>query len=336
MFNKITSRFIQWLTKEEEYHGLPLCDFEKIRYEIKPGDVLLIEGRSRVSEVIKSITQSSWSHAALYIGRLNDIDDPVQRRIASDNFDGPPDTPLIIEGLMGHGTVISALTSYKKEHIRICRPQGLSHNDAQRVIGYAIARLGSDYNVRQILDLARFLFPWTILPRKYRSSLFVKNIGLSTKTVCSSMIAEAFNSVEFPILPLAKKTANKGIELIRRNPLIYTPRDFDYSPYFKIIKYPFIEFADSAMYHNLPWNRDGLVSNDKFGITEEKQTINIEGITSDYQGHIHLASQTEESHPESIKDKAREKIKEGFTSLKKFKDNHFHHNNSSDDNPPPV
>lgn len=76
------------------------------------------------------------------------------------------------------------------------------------------------------------------------------------------MIAEAFNSVEYPILPLIKKHDYKGFELIKRNPRLFTPKDFDYSPYFEIIKHPFIEFADHALYRHLPWNRDGLVSND--------------------------------------------------------------------------
>jgi len=280
----ISNFFIDWLTKEEEYRGIPLCDFERIRYELRPCDVILVEGRSRVSEVIKLITQSSWSHAALYIGRLHDIEDPAHRRVASEHFNCPPDTPLIIEGVMGKGTIITPLNIYKKDHIRICRPRGLSHADSQRVIGYAIAKLGTDYDVRQILDLARFLFPWTILPRRFRSSLFATKIGASVRTVCSSMLAEAYNSVEFPILPLAQKHATKGIELIRRNPRLHTPRDFDYSPYFDIIKYPFVDFADGAMYRHLPWNRDGLISNDEVGITEVPQTASFHGVTTDYRG----------------------------------------------------
>ena len=35
---------------------------------LAPGDVLLVEGNTRVSGAIKYLTQSTWSHAALYIG----------------------------------------------------------------------------------------------------------------------------------------------------------------------------------------------------------------------------------------------------------------------------
>jgi len=270
MFSKlsrwIADTFIHWLTIERPYNGIPLCDFERICYEVRPCDVLLIEGRSRVSDIIRSITQSSWSHAALYIGRIHDVEDPKLRNLLAAHFQGTPDTQLIVEGIMGQGTVVNKLSNYNKDHIRLCRPRGLARKDAQNVMSYAIHRLGSPYDVGHILDLARFLLPWTILPKHYRSRLFEHHAGENTKTVCSSMIAEAFASVEFPILPLVKQHAEQGIELIARNPKLYTPRDFDYSPYFDIIKYPFVEFADYAMYRKLPWNREGLISHDNVGI----------------------------------------------------------------------
>ena len=65
-----------WLTKDGPTADSPLCDFNRLCYEMRPGDVVLVEGRSRVSEVIKIISQSPWSHSALYVGRLCDIHDP--------------------------------------------------------------------------------------------------------------------------------------------------------------------------------------------------------------------------------------------------------------------
>ncbi len=35
---------------------------------LQPSDVLLVEGTSRLSTAIKYLTQSTWSHAALYVG----------------------------------------------------------------------------------------------------------------------------------------------------------------------------------------------------------------------------------------------------------------------------
>src|SRR6267154_580406 len=43
-------------------------DAEALRATLKPGDVLLVEGNNHISGVIKYLTQSTWSHAALYVG----------------------------------------------------------------------------------------------------------------------------------------------------------------------------------------------------------------------------------------------------------------------------
>src|SRR5215467_12148368 len=40
----------------------------KLREHLRPGDVVLVEGDQRISQVIRYLTQSSWSHSALYIG----------------------------------------------------------------------------------------------------------------------------------------------------------------------------------------------------------------------------------------------------------------------------
>lgn len=285
---RFTSKFlINWLTKEKDPSRFPLCDFERICYEVRPCDVLLIEGRSRVSDVIKLITQSSWSHSALYLGRLHDLEDPVLREKAKQFCpDEYLDSQLVVEGVLGKGTVLTPIQEYCQDHIRICRPRGLSPRDSQSVLSYALNRLGTDYDVRQIFDLARLLFPWTIMPRHFRSKLFRHHPGATTKTVCSTVIAEAFNSVDFPILPHIQQDEQKGIELIYRNPKLYTPKDFDYSPYFEIIKYPFVSFDD--YYRKLPWNKDGLISNDGVGISKAPETAKIKSNPMISQGQAPL------------------------------------------------
>ncbi len=275
----LNNKFTDWLTEDRPVPDFPICDFERIRYELRPCDVILTEGRSRVSDVIKYATQSTWSHAALYIGRIHDIEDPQVRSLALDHFNGPPDTQLLVEGILGRGTVISPLTFYRQDNIRICRPCGLSPADAQRVIANAVQRLGDKYDVRQILDLARFLLPWTFFPRKWRSSLFTDS--QSTRTVCSTMIGEAFHSVHFPILPHIKRHEETGIELFNHNPRLYTPRDFDYSPYFEIIKFPFVGFDAQPAYRTLPWNKEGIVIRGNEREKKKKRKKNDIGTSSD-------------------------------------------------------
>jgi hypothetical protein len=256
LIERLKAAILEWLRTDPPDFGHLLCDFDRIQYEIRPCDVLLIEGHSRASHIIQNLTQSPWSHAALYMGRLRDLANPVLRDRAREFYSGPDDQHLVIESNLGQGTVIESLEKYKMSHIRICRPKGISRKDAQQVISFAIGRLGTEYNVRHIIDLCRLLLPWSIIPRRWRSSIFEKNKGAPTREICSSMLAEAFESVHFPILPVIKEHADKGLQFYRRNSRLFTPRDFDYSPFFEIIKYPIIELSEHSAYRHLPWNEE--------------------------------------------------------------------------------
>jgi Permuted papain-like amidase enzyme, YaeF/YiiX, C92 family len=265
LWGKAKQGIVNWLMKEPFKPEFPQCDFERMKYELRPCDVLLFEGRSRVSEMIKLITQSPWSHAAIYIGKIHDIDNPLLRERVLQYYNGSLNEPLVIESMLGKGTIVSSLENYYSSHIRICRPVELSRKDADCVIEFSIGRLGMEYGIRQNIDLARLMFPWGILPRRWRSTLFRRSAGTPTQEICSSMIAEAFSSVSYPILPVIRADTNKKVRMFHRNPQLYTPRDFDYSPYFKIIKYPFITISQDGIYRKLPWGE---------GVTSEHEQTN--------------------------------------------------------------
>ncbi|MET0071378.1 MAG: YiiX/YebB-like N1pC/P60 family cysteine hydrolase [Candidatus Thiodiazotropha sp.] len=259
---KIMQWIAEWLTKESPPSTSPLCDFNRLSYELRPADVLLVEGRSRISNVIKTITQSTWTHSALYIGRIYDIRDPQLQQRVRMAYQGDLSEQLMVEALLGEGTIIAPLSKYRKDHLRICRPAGLEPEDAHKVVAHAIKHIGFDYDVRHLLDLARFFFPWAILPRRWRSSLFEHNAGSPTRTVCSSLLASAFNNVNFPILPFIDRDEDGSLRFFKRNPRLFTPKDFDYSPYFDIIKYPFLGLDDLGVYRRLPWCDDTILYND--------------------------------------------------------------------------
>lgn len=263
IYTSARARLDAWLSYEPPATGVMPYDFSRLKYEIRPGDVLLIEGRSRISGVIRSITQSPWTHAALYIGRLIDFEDDYIKETLRNHVDVKDNTRLIIEGLIDRGTVVTPLSFYRHHHIRICRPIGITPSDLHRVLNYAIRALGQPYNVRQLLDLARFLLPWTILPRRWASSLFRTATGEPESGICSSLIAEAYASVQFPILPFIKPDADEKLEVFERNPYLYTPKDFDYSPYFEIIKYPLFNPDEPLPYYRrMPWAKSGMVHQD--------------------------------------------------------------------------
>lgn len=262
---KIKEKILDWLTNEPIPKEVPPCDFTRLKHEIRPGDVILVEGHSHISKVVSKVTNSPWSHAALYIGRINDIEDDDLRQLVEEYLQNTSNkntteitknTRLIIEGLLGKGTIVTPLNTYRHHHVRICRPIEISHADAQLVIAYAIKGLGKPYNVRQSIDLARFLLPWTIFPRRWGSTLFTTPSGEPESGICSSLLAEAFTSVKFPILPYSRPNKNSGIELFHRNPYLITPKDFDYSPYFEIIKYPILSPEELPYYRRLPWTEE--------------------------------------------------------------------------------
>jgi len=264
----LAEKLIKLLAWDRELPSTPFCDFERTRFEIRPCDILLVEGRSRISDVIKTITLSRWTHAALSIGRLNDIEDLEIRDVVRQYYPGNPDDHLLIEALIESGTVISPLTKYQYHNLRICRPRDLAPQDAQRVVNFAAHYVGKGYNTRQLLDLARFLLPYGIVPKRWRSSLFERKAGDSTRTICSTMLAEAFASVQFPVLPFVQSMNGGKFRWFKRNSSLFIPSDFDYSPYFEIIKYPFLG-DDLAIYRRLPWDKTGVIYNDENEIYAE-------------------------------------------------------------------
>lgn len=261
LVQKLSHYLLQNVTPSRSF----LCDFSRIRHEVRTADVLLIEGRNRISRIVQRITQSPWSHAALYIGHIYNVEDPLLREFIQQKYKGSLSEQLLVEAMIGEGTIIVPMSKYKDEHIRVCRPSGLSHYDAQKVVDYAIKSIGRTYSVRHFFDLGRFLLSSKLIPRNWHSSLFENSHGKAKQDICSAMIAKAFTSVKFPILPLIRETQDRKMEMIRRNPKLYAPSDFDYSPYFEIIKYPMMPVTGYNAYQHLPW-QNNVMSNDDAGL----------------------------------------------------------------------
>jgi len=65
---------------------------------VQPGDVILVDGRQRISTAIKYLTQSTWSHAALCIAvqtadAMCEFVEDAQRILATQL--GPPPVPYL-------------------------------------------------------------------------------------------------------------------------------------------------------------------------------------------------------------------------------------------------
>ena len=65
----LSSWFVRILTqRRRRYQHFVVNDPDRLKATIQPGDVLLVDGNQRVSQAIKYLTMSSWSHSALYVG----------------------------------------------------------------------------------------------------------------------------------------------------------------------------------------------------------------------------------------------------------------------------
>ncbi|HET7313816.1 YiiX/YebB-like N1pC/P60 family cysteine hydrolase [Salinisphaera sp.] len=246
--------FGRWLAQDVQPRPAPRTDFDRLCEHLRPADVLLVEGRSRVSGVIQSVTLSSWSHAAIYLGRAGDIEDDTARA-AIRRAGWVEATQLLLEAEMGEGVHLTPVARYRGEHLRICRPRDLTATDRAAVLRYVCARLDTPYDTRQIFDLLRFFYPYGLLPRHWRSTLFEAGHGDMVRAICSTLLANAFASVRYPILPTIHRGPDGEMIFHQRNGRLITPRDFDYSPYFEIVKYPF--FGDDVeRYRELTWDDD--------------------------------------------------------------------------------
>ena len=238
------------------YQPATTPDFTVLRAVLRQADVILVEGNSRVASVIKYLTQSTWSHAAIYVGDVLGKREP----------NGEPH--VLIEAEMTQGVITSPLSKYRDCHIRICRPVALRSEDQARVVAFLRARLGHEYDIKNVLDLARYLIPVPI-PARYRRRMLALGSGDPSRAICSTLIAEAFQSVHYPILArvesvaerkkIKSRYARREILHIRHHSL-YAPRDFDISPYFGVVK-PTIESGFD--YKALRWTGNFAVSPEK-------------------------------------------------------------------------
>lgn len=230
------------------YEPLATHDPAMLRATLRPCDVLLVEGNTRISSAIKYLTQSTWSHAAIYVGEM-----PTQQS-------GDSDPPVLIEADLEKGVWAAPLSHYQHFHVRICRPVGLSQEDVRHIIEAATARLGQSYDLKNVIDLCRYLLPTPPVPVRWRRRMLALGSGEPTRAICSTMIAQLFQSVGYPILPEVEilpaprpgcDDCTQEILHIRHHSL-FAPRDFDISPYFEVVKPP---LAPGFDYKRLVWKK---------------------------------------------------------------------------------
>ncbi len=247
------------------YKPFTPSDPETLARTLEPGDVLLIEGNQRVSSAIKYLTQSTWSHAAFFVGEHS--------ALSGDGSLVALDRAQLIEVTVSEGCIASPLKKYTDFNTRICRPSGLLANDRQRLIDFMIAGLGRQYDLKNVFDLLRYFLPNPPVPVAWRRKMLAFGSGDPTKAICSSLIAQGFGLIGYPILPdldaeaghMTVKSAYSRREILHiRHHSLYSPRDFDLSPYFHIVK-PTLEYGFD--YRDIEW-REQEATNQNISVSE--------------------------------------------------------------------
>ncbi len=241
------SQLARYLSAEVHQHGsAPPTRADRLLATLQPGDVLLVEGHSRFSTAIKYLTQSTWSHAALYVG--------TEALVGT----GAPPGHCFVEADVRDGVRTVGAALFEAYHTRICRPVDLRAEEIAQVVGYVIARLGHQYDLRNVWDLARYLLPTPPVPQRFRRRMLSLGSGDPTRAICSTLIAQAFQSIRYPILPLVSTTSRDSPDcpacvdeiLQLRHHSLFAPRDFDVSPYFAVVKPTLAQGFD---FHSLQW-----------------------------------------------------------------------------------
>jgi hypothetical protein len=232
-------RLARYLTQPVRgFVPLTTADPKAFLQALRPADVVLVEGDTRVATAIKYLTQSTWSHSLLYVGPIPGRNEPS----------GEPH--VLVEADVEHGLLSSPASKYAAAHTRICRPVGLSANEVQAVTDFVVDRIGLAYDLKNIIDLMRYLLPTPPVPTRLRRRMIALGAGSPTRAICSTLIAQAFQSINYPILPpieaLEGAVAQTGAASVKtqgarevahiRHHSLYTPRDFDISSYFAVVK----------------------------------------------------------------------------------------------------
>lgn len=220
------SYLARYLTRpHDHYEHFSVLSKEQLDQTLEPGDLLLVEGNSRVSTAIKYLTQSTWSHVCMYVG-------------AGEDGGG-----VLVEADLVEGVIRAPLAKYVGYNLRICRAVNLSAQDRTAAIDFVLSRLGHHYDTRNIIDLVRYLLPTPPVPTRYRRRLIALGSGDPTRAICSTLIAQAFQSIRYPILPQSVRVCRgeapghcDDVLLESTHFSHFTPRDFDLSPYFEIVK----------------------------------------------------------------------------------------------------
>jgi hypothetical protein len=120
----------------------------------------------------------------MYVGPLEDGPDPL----------------CIVEADIAAGVRSIRLSELTALQVRVLRPIGLNDMDRCRLADWVVSRIGSEYDLEHALGLGQYLLRLPLLPKRLRPA--PDTVGhTAARFICSSLLAQAFALVGYPILP---------------------------------------------------------------------------------------------------------------------------------------
>jgi len=183
---------------------------------LRPGDVLLTDGNTRMAALVRRITGSTWSHVSMYVGPLEE----------------GPDPRCIVEADIGAGVRAVRLSEFNGQRVRILRPTGLQDTERRRLADWVVSRIGDEYDLAHAWALARRLLR---LPFAFNLPPAPSTMAQGARRfICSSLLAQAFLLVGHPIVPTEIRVRDAQAADYRH----LTPRDFESASVFEVVRTP--------------------------------------------------------------------------------------------------
>ena len=197
----------------KRYSPATTTDPESLSAVLRDGDVLLTEGNTRAAALIKRITRSTWSHVSMYVGPLEE----------------GPDPRCIVEADIAQGVRAIRLSELEGLNVRVLRPIGLNDAARSRLAEWVVGQIGGEYDLKHAWVLARSFLG---MPPKASTPPAPNGIAESaTRFICSSLLANAFALVGYPILPI--HTAAAAVSAADHRYVM--PGDFERAPVFEVV-----------------------------------------------------------------------------------------------------
>jgi Permuted papain-like amidase enzyme, YaeF/YiiX, C92 family len=219
LFARIRTRLVDalalYLAQPGKRYSPPIAvDPLSLAAVLLPGDVLLTEGNTRMAALVRGITRSPSTHVSMYVGPLEAGLDPR----------------CIVEADIAAGVRAVPLSEFNGLRVRVLRPTGLHDTDRRLLTDWVVSRIGAEYDLAHAWALATRLLRLPLASRLPPAPSTVAQGA--TRFICSSLLAQAFVLVGYPILP-----GRTGARDVRAAHYRYvTPRDFESASVFEVVR----------------------------------------------------------------------------------------------------